>query len=222
MDSQNSVSQVPSVPPTVPPVPPVPSLEPASQSVQTPPPLVEVPPPANKASLLSKFALFALLFSLVAAGIYVVWTKVIPGVTKKACTMEAKVCPDGTSVGRVAPSCDFAPCPTSSPSTTPDPTVDWETYTNSKYGFQIKYPNSYKIVSDNYGWPKAIFMLYKGGQPYDLVIEVWDKESDYKSKYQNLQTTLVVKEVVGKFIILLNMNNEPEVDQIRSTFQFTN
>lgn len=27
------------------------------------------------------------------------------------CTMDAKVCPDGTSVGRVPPSCEFAPCP---------------------------------------------------------------------------------------------------------------
>ena len=28
-----------------------------------------------------------------------------------ACTLDAKVCPDGTAVGRVAPACDFAPCP---------------------------------------------------------------------------------------------------------------
>lgn len=28
-----------------------------------------------------------------------------------ACTMDAKVCPDGSSVGRVPPSCEFAPCP---------------------------------------------------------------------------------------------------------------
>lgn len=28
-----------------------------------------------------------------------------------SCTMEAKICPDGTSVGRVPPQCDFAPCP---------------------------------------------------------------------------------------------------------------
>jgi len=27
------------------------------------------------------------------------------------CTMEAKVCPDGTSVGRTGPNCEFAPCP---------------------------------------------------------------------------------------------------------------
>jgi len=30
---------------------------------------------------------------------------------KKACTLEVKVCPDGTAVGRIAPNCDFAPCP---------------------------------------------------------------------------------------------------------------
>jgi hypothetical protein len=29
----------------------------------------------------------------------------------QACTMEAKVCPDGSSVGRTGPNCEFAPCP---------------------------------------------------------------------------------------------------------------
>jgi hypothetical protein len=28
------------------------------------------------------------------------------------CTMDAKICPDGSSVGRVGPDCEFAPCPT--------------------------------------------------------------------------------------------------------------
>jgi len=28
-----------------------------------------------------------------------------------ACTMEAKLCPDGSYVGRVSPKCEFAPCP---------------------------------------------------------------------------------------------------------------
>jgi len=28
------------------------------------------------------------------------------------CTQEAKVCPDGSSVGRIGPNCEFAPCPT--------------------------------------------------------------------------------------------------------------
>ena len=29
----------------------------------------------------------------------------------KQCTMEAKLCPDGTSVGKTGPNCEFAPCP---------------------------------------------------------------------------------------------------------------
>ena len=33
-----------------------------------------------------------------------------PGNT--ACTLEAKICPDGSSVGRTGPNCEFAPCPT--------------------------------------------------------------------------------------------------------------
>lgn len=31
--------------------------------------------------------------------------------TQVACTMEAKLCPDGSSVGRIGPACEFAPCP---------------------------------------------------------------------------------------------------------------
>lgn len=27
------------------------------------------------------------------------------------CTMDAKLCPDGSAVGRVGPHCEFAPCP---------------------------------------------------------------------------------------------------------------
>lgn len=32
--------------------------------------------------------------------------------SKKACTLEAKICLDGTTVGRIPPNCEFAPCPT--------------------------------------------------------------------------------------------------------------
>ncbi len=37
-----------------------------------------------------------------------------------ACTKEARVCPDGTAVGRVPPDCEFAPCPDAS-TKTPQP-----------------------------------------------------------------------------------------------------
>ena len=44
----------------------------------------------------------------------VVTPAVIPTVvptTNIACTMEAKICPDGSAVGRSGPNCEFAPCP---------------------------------------------------------------------------------------------------------------
>jgi hypothetical protein len=30
---------------------------------------------------------------------------------QQVCTLEAKVCPDGSTVGRTGPNCSFAPCP---------------------------------------------------------------------------------------------------------------
>lgn len=33
-----------------------------------------------------------------------------------ACTLEARICPDGSAVGRVGPKCEFAACPSSTPS----------------------------------------------------------------------------------------------------------
>ncbi|OGH07770.1 MAG: hypothetical protein A2171_01060 [Candidatus Levybacteria bacterium RBG_13_35_9] len=53
-----------------------------------------------------------------------------------ACTQEAKQCFDGSYVGRTGPNCEFSPCPTS----TPDPTADWQIYQGE--GFLFKYPAS--------------------------------------------------------------------------------
>ncbi|MCX6761074.1 MAG: hypothetical protein NTZ84_03175 [Candidatus Nealsonbacteria bacterium] len=46
---------------------------------------------------------------LVAGGAYYFWYQK----TQKqvACTMEAKICPDGSAVGRIGLNCEFAPCP---------------------------------------------------------------------------------------------------------------
>lgn len=62
---------------------------------------------------------------------------------QKACTMEAKICPDGSGVGRTGPNCEFAECPKVS-----DETANWKTYTDTKYGFSFMYPKS---LEENYG-----------------------------------------------------------------------
>jgi peptidoglycan hydrolase-like protein with peptidoglycan-binding domain len=43
-----------------------------------------------------------------------------------ACTKEAKMCPDGSWVGRVGPSCAFAACPSTSGASVPTPVVTFE------------------------------------------------------------------------------------------------
>lgn len=45
---------------------------------------------------------------------------VAPG--QVACTLDAKICPDGSSVGRSGPKCEFAQCPAFQPTVTPVPT----------------------------------------------------------------------------------------------------
>ncbi|MBX3203486.1 MAG: hypothetical protein KF764_00395 [Labilithrix sp.] len=39
----------------------------------------------------------------------------------KACTQEAKLCPDGTAVSRTGPNCEFAACPDASAPSAPAP-----------------------------------------------------------------------------------------------------
>jgi hypothetical protein len=44
----------------------------------------------------------------------------------QACTEEAKICPDGSSVARSGPDCDFAPCPDEADPAYADPNDDEE------------------------------------------------------------------------------------------------
>lgn len=62
-----------------------------------------------------------------------------PGI---ACTMEAKLCSDGSYVSRTGPNCEFSACPTTS--------VE---YKNSEFGFNFSLPTSwsgYSIVNEKW------------------------------------------------------------------------
>jgi len=60
-----------------------------------------------------------------------------------ACTEEAKVCPDGTAVGRSGPNCEFAPCSAAATST-PVATSTVITYQNNQYGFTLYLPKTWE------------------------------------------------------------------------------
>jgi len=64
--------------------------------------------------------------------------------TPIVCTQEAKVCPDGSSVGRTGPSCEFAECPVLK-----DETASWKTYTNNQYGFEFQYPAEWGDITEH-------------------------------------------------------------------------
>ncbi len=67
-----------------------------------------------------------------------------------ACPMDAKICPDGTTVGRVPPGCSFAPCP-SSPATA---------------GTPLTYMDGLYLVGANpVNWLTGLVALPTGGIP---------------------------------------------------------
>lgn len=89
--------------------------------------------------------LFIVALILIIGGIYVAKKEVVAPTapTSVACTMEAKLCPDGSAVGRQGPDCEFAPCPVAQKDDTD--LSDWKTYTNTKYGYIIKYPTIWEL-----------------------------------------------------------------------------
>lgn len=73
----------------------------------------------------------------------------IPG-GQKACTLEAKICPDGSGVGRAGPNCEFAACPSLKPSATANSSVNtasWKEYSNSENKLSFKYPPTWNVSS---------------------------------------------------------------------------
>ena len=49
-----------------------------------------------------------------------------PRPPERMCTMDAKICPDGTGVGRTGPNCEFAPCPGEGEQDPPEPEDEQE------------------------------------------------------------------------------------------------
>lgn len=66
-------------------------------------------PESTKKSPLLLFAIILIAISLIATLIYIFGSQLF--ITPKACTMEAKICSDGSSVGRTGPNCEFSACP---------------------------------------------------------------------------------------------------------------
>jgi hypothetical protein len=61
---------------------------------------------------------------------------IFPVQAEVMCTMDAKMCPDGTGVGRTGPNCEFAPCPGEKPGEKKAPEKKAEVFKDFWTGFK--------------------------------------------------------------------------------------
>ncbi len=90
--------------------------------------------------------------AVIAMGLYLIYDKSLFA-PSAVCTQEAKVCSDGSSVGRTGPNCEFADCPIiKTLAVEVNETDSWLIYKNDKYGFEIKYPPNWIFydIDDNF------------------------------------------------------------------------
>lgn len=121
----------------------------------------------------------------------------------KACTADAKLCPDGSSVGRVPPNCEFTPCPSAKPSvmpitnsngiapSQPQPSIpaDWKTYKNTKLGFIIKYPPEWIAEDSTSGGSGS------SARPDSVAIDIYKNGSKYPLNRISIQSNISYKEL---------------------------
>lgn len=98
--------------------------------------------PSGKFGPVVLTAVLFLIFVLVVAASYLAGIKLAGG-NIASCTAEVKICPDGSSVGREAPSCEFAECP--EPASLP--VSDWKEYTNESAKFTFKMPQNLSVLN---------------------------------------------------------------------------
>lgn len=102
------------------------------------------------------FIIIAVILFVLAGGAFgwsffnnkLTWSGPLPSSEPVYCTMEAKICPDGSYVGRIPPDCEFAPCPGE---------AGWKSSVDEKQGIAFSYPE--KLDAEfifTHEWPPAI------------------------------------------------------------------
>lgn len=111
-------------------------------------------------------------------------------VREVACTEEAKLCPDGSGVGRTGPNCEFAPCPTE------DDINSWKTFSDLEAGISFSYPETFETTYiDPFEWPPQITFI---DEPFSCTeVNVSDAHTEKTELRSIAGRGFCVTEVVG-------------------------
>jgi hypothetical protein len=107
-------------------------------------------------------------------------------------------------------------------------TENWPEYKSTDEKFKFQYPDKYKTVVDNYGWPHAVVHLLDkaGGQSYDVTFEVWDDENGPEAEGRNGPATVFFgmgeNSNTGKYISMTCFNPDAlgDCEDIYATLTF--
>jgi len=146
-----------------------------------------------------KFIIILIIILVISAIGYFIYQNYFKTEELVMCSEEAKLCPDGSYVVRVSPSCEFAECPANF-----DSESDWKTYRNEEYGFEIQYPkywNSNEYTFSNVA-NKIIckFQFVGDGQMSDFSIDIWNSSASDDQIIANEFVGLEFKEESNIFI----------------------
>lgn len=170
------------------------AAQPEAQELVQPPIQTPAEPKKKKFSkskwlLLSSIILVLIIISTSAAYFF------LNSKSQVACTLEAKLCPDGSSVGRTGPKCEFTACPKTTP--TPDPTANWKTLDSSvdiskdfyvpggrPKDFTLKYPSSW-LLQGNSLYPEGKTPSVNG-HPIRVILGYWGTDLPEFTAVKNL------------------------------------
>lgn len=164
----------------------------------------------------TKIIVSIIVLVVFAAGITLIYLFVKPRGNPVYCTMEAKICPDGTAVGRSGPNCEFAECPVSE-------TNNWITYINQEDGVEIKYPNNFIKTEGPVGTPNNLILLLEDPsfhRGYTLLIRPASvSERDTSAWAQRVPgdnkviTPMVIDGIEGKKVVVTAQQTEGIVER---------
>jgi hypothetical protein len=103
----------------------------------------------------------------------------------------------------------------------PTAPAGWLTYQNLNIGFEISYPPNYEALDDEdslYGWPNGLLLLYKGGQSYDIAIQIWDSQQDLDANYPVEGDRITTVQSGNKIISIFDVTEDSENAAVIATF----